>query len=259
MKTRLALAFIGIIGLSINAAPAIAGNGLGNGDGNGDPCKNGCNGPYPDGYDGFLVFMATGSLPLTDSFFLDGAYFHEEIMERTPAQVAQNRADALAFFSSRFGIANADNHPDLAFFSFYVDPRIDYRAYVISGERVPTAGYEVHDGGWIALVTNPNGMMIGGAFPGRHVPVNTVFSFGDYSVERTRNGSGPQPDPLVIHYRCNHPLVFTFSGGEVFDCALESDEFGDGLGQGVTTPLIENGVLRPNGRTVLTFSDDGGY
>lgn len=254
MKTRFALALVGIIGLLLNSAPAIADGGP-----NENACKNGCKGPFPDGFNGFMVFMATGSLPLTDSFFLDGTYFHEQIMERTPAEVAQNRAEALDFFASRFGLVNADSDPNLSFFGFYVDPRIDYRAYVISGERVPTEGFEVHDGGWIAVVTNPNGITLGGAFPGRHVPVNTVFSFGDYSIERTRKGKGPQPDPLVVHYRCNHPLVFTFSGGEVFDCDLESDEFGVGLGQGVTTPLIENGELRPNGRTVLTFSDDGGY
>lgn len=253
MKARLVLALVGIVGL-MNVAPAVAGGGE-----NENACKHGCKGPYPDGYNGFLVFMATGKLPLTDSFFLDGDYFHQTIMKRTPAQVAQNRADALAFFADRFGLENADSDPDLAFFDFYVDPRIDYRAYVISGYKVPTSGFEVHDGGWIAVVTNPDGITLGGAFPGRHVPVNTVFSFGDYNIERTAKGNGPKPAPLVIHYKCNHPLVFTFSGGEVFDCDLESQEFGVGLGQGVTTPLIEDGYLKPNGRTVLTFSDDGGY
>jgi hypothetical protein len=252
MKTRLVLALVGMVGLLLNVEPATAGGGE-----NENACKHGCKGPYPDGYNGFLVFMATGSLPLTDSYFLDGDYFQSNIMKRSPAQVAQNRADALAFFSSRFGI-DAENDPRIAFFDFYVDPRIDYRAYVISGYKVPTSGFEVHDGGWLAAVVDPAGITLGGDFPGRHVPVNTFFSFGDYSVERTAKG-GPQPAPLNIAYRCMHPLVFTFSGGEVFDCELDSQEFGAGLGQGVTTPLIEDGQLKPNGRTVLTFSDAGGY
>ena len=81
MKTRLAFPIIGIIGivgivgtaaaigLSTNATPAIAGNGHGNGHwhgnghGNGHPGENGCNDPYPGGYEGFVVAMATGSLP----------------------------------------------------------------------------------------------------------------------------------------------------------------------------------------------------
>ncbi len=255
MKARFMVTLVGLVGLLLNASPATAGGDKENQN----ACQNGCKGPYPDGYNGFLVFMATGAIPATDSFFLDGAIFQEQIMKRTPAQIAANRAAALSYFATRFGLTDAANHPDLAFFGFYADPRIDYRAYVISGYQVPPEGFEVHDGGWIALVTNPNGTTLGGAFPGRHVPINTVFSYGDYSIERTRKGKGPQPAPLVIHYQCNHPLVLTFTGGEVFDCALQSEEFGVGLGQGVTTPLVEDGILRPNGRTVLTFSDDRGY
>lgn len=254
MKARFMLALVGALGLLVNAAPAEAGGGQQE-----NACQGGCKGPYPDGYDGFLVFMATGAIPVTDSYFLDGTIFQQQIMKRTPAQIAANRAAALNYFSTRFGLVNAANHPDLLFLGFYADPRIDYRAYVISGYKVPEAGYEVHDGGWIALVTNPNGTTLGGAFAGRHVPVNTVFSYGDYNIEVTKKGNGPKPDPIIIHYKCNNPLVPTFSGGEVFDCALESDEFGEGLAQGVTTPLVEDGILRPNGRTVLTFSDDGGY
>ncbi len=252
MKARMWV-LLGVVGLLMNVAPAST-DGNGNGNGGGDST-----GPYPDGYNGFLVFMATGAIPVADSFFLDGQIFQQQIMHRTPAQIAQNRAEALDYFEDRFGLVDAESHPDLAFFGFYADPRIDYRAYVVSGRKVPSEGWEVHDGGWIALVTNPAGTTLGGAFPGRHVPVNTVFSFGDYNIEVTKHGKGKQPDPIIINYRCNNPLVPTFSGGEVFDCALESDEFGEGLGQGVTTPLVEGGLLRPNGRTVLTFSDDGGY
>lgn len=240
---------VGLVGVLLNVAPEASAGG-----------EDGGKGITPDGYNGFAVFMATGAIPATDSFFLDGAYFQEQIMQRTPAEIAANRAAALDYFADRFGLEGADNHPDLAFFGFYADPRIEYRAYVVSGRKVPAEGWEVHDGGWIALVTNPAGTTLGGAFPGRHVPVNTVFSFGDYSIEVTKPGKGgPQPPPIEIAYRCNHPLVLTFTGGEVFDCALTSAEFGEGLGQGVTTPLIEDGILRPNGRTVLTFSDDRGY
>ena len=48
------------------------------------------------------------------------------------------------------------------------------------------------------------------------------------------------------------------SGGEVFTCDLLSEEFGAGWAQGMTSPVIEDGNLRPSGRTVLTFSDEGG-
>jgi hypothetical protein len=252
MTARLVLAGVVAGALVALASPAAADNE--------NSCQGHYEGPYPDGFDGFLVFMATGSIPLADGFFLDGMIFQQQIMHRTAGEIAQNRADALDFFATRFGIADASNHPDFLFLGFYVDPRIEYRAYVISGERVPPEGFTVHDGGWIALVTNPNGTTLGGAFAGVHVPLNTVLSFGDYNVEVTKKGKGgPKPDPIVIHYRCNTPLVPTLSGGEVFDCALESDDFGAGIAQGVTTPVIEDGSLQPNGRTVLTFSAQGGF
>ena len=60
MKARLVLALVGMVGLFLNVEPATAGGGE-----NENACKSGCKGPYPDGYNGFLVFMATGSLPVT--------------------------------------------------------------------------------------------------------------------------------------------------------------------------------------------------
>jgi hypothetical protein len=258
MTSRSTVVFVGLFCLLTQVSPSAA---LG-GD-NAAPDESalgggGCKVTHPDGYNGLLVFMATGSIPVADGFFLDGAIFQEQIMKRTPSQIAQNRADALAYFETRFGVADADANPDVIFFGFYVDPRIKYRAYVISGRRVPAEGYQVHDGGWIALVTNPNGLTLGGDFVGRHVPVNTIFSFGDYNIEVTKPGNGNKPPPIIIHFRCNNPLIPTFNGGEAFDCDLVSDEFGSGLAQGVNAPVFENGELKPNGRTVLTFSDQGG-
>lgn len=249
MTLRSVVAFTAVLGLFTLAAPTPAHGG----DGAAGP-----KGPFPAGYNGLMVFMATGALPLSDGFFLDGMIFQQQIMNRTPAQIAENRAAALAFFQERFGLANADSHPDLFFFGFYVDPRIHYRAYVISGRHVPPEGFQVHDGGWAALVTHPAGLTLGGAFAGRHVPQNTLFTFGDYHIEVTRPGRGAKPSPLIVHFRCLSPLVPTFTGGEAFDCAVTSDEFGEGLAQGVNTPTIENGALMPNGRTVITFSDRGG-
>lgn len=257
MSPRFVLAFAVLLGLFAQASPPTSLESA-QAERNGEQCLSAGKGTLPAGYNGFLVFMATGAIPLADGFFLDGAIFQEQIMKRTPAQISQNRADALAWFQTRFGIVNADAHPDLSFFGFYVDPRINYRAYVISGRRVPAEGFQVHDGGWLAIVTNPNGMTLGGRFAGLHVPQNTLFTFGDYNIEVTRPGRGPNPSPLIIHFRCNSPLVPTLTGGEAFDCSLESEEFGGGLAQGVSTPVIENGVLRPNGRTVLTFSNEGG-
>ena len=91
MKARMWM-LLGVVGLLMNVAPPA------NADGNGNNGGGGSKGPYPDGYNGFLVFMATGAIPVTDSFFLDGDIFQEQIMKRCPAEIAQNRADALDYF-----------------------------------------------------------------------------------------------------------------------------------------------------------------
>lgn len=260
MVSRPMFALVGILGILAATAVANATSEDDAEEGTNGTCQGrGCRGTTPDGYNGFLVFMATGALPATDSYFLDGTNFQENILGRTAAEISEDRQNALDYFSTRFGINNADSNSDVAFISFYADPRIDYRAYVISGKRVPREGFQVHDGGWIALVTNPNGMTLGGQYAGMHVPLYSVFSFGDYSIQRTKPGNGPQPPPIVIHYQCNDPLVPLFNGGEVFQCDLYSDEFGVGRGQGMTAPVYEDGMLKPNGRTVLTFSDSGGF
>ncbi|WP_433929416.1 hypothetical protein AB3662_37480 [Sorangium cellulosum] len=257
MRSHSLFALVGLIGALVHPSRPDAGGDTARGHAcAGD--QGSCKGTTPEGYDGFLVFMATGSVPLSEGFFLDGMIFQQEILGRTPAEIEQNRADALAYFETRFGIADADARADVAFLGFYADPRIDYRAYVISGQRVPPEGYVVHDGGWIALVTDPDGLTLGGELAGVHVPAGTFFSFGDYSIEVTRPGRGRDPDPIVIHYQCNDPLIPLANGGEVFTCDLLSEEFGAGRAQGMTSPVIEDGNLRPNGRTVLTFSDEGG-
>src|SRR4051812_19912787 len=217
MVSRPTFAVVGIVGLLTAAAAASATVGdEANEVVNGSCQGQGCTGTTPQGYNGFVVFMANGALPITDSYFLDGTYFQETILGRTQVEIDQDRENALEYFETRFGIANPEANPDVAFISFYVDPRINYRAYVISGERVPTAGYQVYDGGWIALVTNPNGLTLGGQYAGLHVPFYSVFSFGDYSIEVTKPGNGPQPPPIVIHYQCNDPLIPLLGGAEIF-------------------------------------------
>lgn len=259
MVSRPMFALIGMLGILATTTVASATFEDEAETGTNGTCQGrGCRGTTPDDYNGFLVFMANGGIPATDSYFLDGTYFQETILGRTQEEIDQDRENALEYFETRFGIPHPDANPDVAFISFYADPRINYRAYVISGKRVPTAGYEVHDGGWIALVTNPNGITLGGQYAGMHVPLYSVFSFGDYSIEVIKPNGQPG-HPIVIHYQCNDPLVPLFNGGEVFQCDLYSEKFGVGRGQGMTAPIIEAGILKPNGRTVLTFSDSGGF
>jgi hypothetical protein len=79
-------------------------------------------------------------------------FFQKQIMHRSDAQIAEEQAKALAFFKQRFGLDPANGDVSISMFMF--DPRNNYRAYVVSGEAVPSSGWVVRDGGWNATVTS---------------------------------------------------------------------------------------------------------
>lgn len=124
--------------------------------------------PTPDGYNGYLVYIANGIFSPTDNGALFGedaiTVFHKGIMRRTDAEVEANRQAAIAFYAHRFGLM-VENNPDLFFSAFFAGSRINYRAYTVAGMKVPSAGWPVRDGGWLVSVLNPNGITLGGNSP----------------------------------------------------------------------------------------------
>ena len=203
----------------------------------------------PDGFDQTLVYMATGVYDPNDPDYEapDGDFWHREIMGRSDEEIAENRAEAVDFFVERFGI-NPDERDDVMFTDFMFDPRNEYRVYAIGGRDVPTEGWVIRDGGWMLAITNPDGVTLGGEFDGVTVPQGTMMVFGDYNID-TVDG-----DPIIIHYRSGEPIVPQSAGWIAFRCELHSDEFGYGLAQGISEPVVdENGVVTANVRNILTF------
>lgn len=218
------------------------------------------NTPTPDGFGKFLVYMAAGVYDPADPNYAapDGAYFHKEIMGRSNAEIAQNRADAVAFFEQRFGL-NPDEDAGVMFGPFMFDPRNDYRAYVVSGESVSSSGWVIRDGGWSLAVTAPDGITLGGEFEGRHVPAGTMMVYGDYNIlaltqgQERGNARGAQREPIIIHYQSGDPII-PGPDGIAFHCELISEDFGHGLAQGVSAPeVLPDGRTQANVRNVLTF------
>lgn len=223
--------------------------------------------PTPDNFDKFLVYMADGQYDPNDPGYAapTAEEFQREVMQRSDEEVAQDRAAAIEFYNQRFGLNLTDPGGDLfaafttadgvMFTPFYFDPRNEYRAYVVSNERVPSAGWVIRDGGWSASIVNPDGFTLGGEYDGIHVPQGTMFAFGDYNIERTLP-SGKVIEPLVIHYQSGGPIIMNsdLSGGMFFRCELISEEFGTGLAQGVVAPeMMPDGTIHQNIRNVLTF------
>ncbi len=206
----------------------------------------------PDGFETMLVYMGTGVYDATDPDYVmpDGDVWHREIMGRSDAEIAENRAEAVAFFEERFGL-NPDTQDGLMLVDFMFDPRNEYRAYVSSEAAIPSEGWVVRDGGWMLSVTDPDGLDLGGEFAGTHVPQGAVFVFGDYNIDV------PGGEPIIIHYQSGQPIVATESG-MLFLCETYHPEWGWGRAQGISAPVtLEDGRTQANVRNVLTFSGLG--
>jgi len=206
----------------------------------------------PDGFETMLVYLGTGVFDAADPDYEmpDADFWHREIMGRSDAQIAENRAEAVAFFERRFGL-NPDAHSGLMLVDFMVDPRNEYRAYVSSEVAIPSEGWIVRDGGWMLSVTDPDGLDLGGEFEGTHVPQGAIFVFGEYNIDV------PGDEPIIVHYQSGQPIVATASG-MMFLCETYHPEWGWGRAQGISAPVtLEDGRTQANIRNVLTFSGFG--
>lgn len=224
--------------------------------------QNGVLADTPDGYNGFLVYMANGYVPPAE-FFMSGLaainFFHKGVMKFTDSQIEAQRQQAITFFAQRFGI-DSQNQADYLFIPFALDPRNNYRAYVVGGEKVPSSGWVVRDGGWGIIVNNPNGVILGGEFSGVRVPAGTMFLSGDYNILTTKRGPDGRFQEIIISYEAGNSAIPSSDGSLYFRCDLNSKKYGVGKAQGVSAPVLQtNGLQRSNIRNILTFSGDNGF
>jgi hypothetical protein len=211
----------------------------------------------PAGYQKFLVYMANGTYDPNDPAYTapTGEFFQKQIMGRSDAQIAEQRAQALAFFKERFGLDPANGDVEISMTMF--DPRNEYRAYVVGGETVPSTGWVVRDGGFNAIVTRDTVLhgTYGGA-AGKPVPTGTVVTFGDYNIDRT-DPSGHSRAPLLLHYQSQQPVSVPDQDGiRHFRCELIDPVTGQhGIAQGIIAPPRDagGGRIQVGIRNVLTF------
>ena len=206
----------------------------------------------PDGFDQFLVILGTGLydpaephpvVPGCFQLFCEGPYFQEIVMGRTPEEILEQESAAKAFFFERFGIDVDDpaNVGRIAFLFYSADPRVDYRVYHMAGERVPSFGWEILDGGWLWLVTDPDGYELGGELAGVHVPAGAFASFGEYHIQKTLPNGKPSGE-IVIRFKAKTPILPKADGSLMALCELEHPEWGHGLAQ-----VQMANVLQPEG------------
>ena len=229
-------------------------------------------GPVPAGFDQYLVYMATDTVPFAPhpdpeitgcgtSLFCDGDYFHRTIMGRSTDQIQLEEARAKSYFNARFGMdVDALVAAGRArFFSFFLDPRGEYRAYTMAGQRVPAEGWVVRDGGFAFEVLDPLGVELGGEFVGAGlppIPPGGLLVFGHYNILAT-NPAGNRERTVVISYRSDMPMVPNSWGEFVINCQLSTNDFAsgtnDGKAQGVGLVIPGATGLSLSWRNVLTI------
>ena len=174
-------------------------------------------------------------------------------------QAELDRAEA--FFRDRFGLDFTDveavdgvktvEGASLNTEGFMVDPRREYRAYIVSDESVPAEGWVVRDGGWRVDIQEGGATLTGewGGEDGTEVPGGAFLVFGDYNID---TGG----EPIIIHYESGSPILpFGVDGIMAFSCDLSHDAWGEGQANG--TVLVPedrgDGTVKASTRNVLTF------
>jgi hypothetical protein len=182
-------------------------------------------------------------------------------MGRSPAAIAQDRANAEAFFLECFGldftapqadVTAPESIPGATLRGAFLNPRVNYRAYVSSGEAVPSQGWVVRDGGW--FVTLDQDMILTGSYggaAGKPTPAGSLIVWGDYNTKADRSNVNAPPhseQTIVIHYQSDSPVVLGRDDIMPFICDLIHPEWGIGKVRGVIFPASQFVI-----RNVLTF------
>lgn len=221
------------------------------------------NAARPAGYDQFIVFMANGVFDPNDpnpqpgaescnGLFCDGTGFQRDVMGRDEFAIAAREQMAKDFFFTRFGLDSDDPAMEgrLFFSSFMTNPDWDYRAYVM-GSKTSSKGWPVRDGGFYTLVTDPNGIDMGGEFEGHHAPFNSIMFFGEYNILIKEPGKDQE---MVLRFQSRVIHVIGADGNATFRCQIFNDELGEGYAIVATDNfLTEDGMVQGRGRNVITF------
>ena len=159
---------------------------------------------------------------------------------------------------------------DIIWLDRYLDPRMNYRARVVAGERVHRLGWEVHDQFFIAIANTA--LTLGGEFAGEVAPAGTNLLFGQYAIEKSRL-RGRRSNPRVvsngeflrIRYQSGSPVLPPGLDRIIaFSCEITASPWGTGRAQGVGAPIVLGDGLAPgsfqkqNLRNVLTFGGTQG-
>jgi hypothetical protein len=184
-------------------------------------------------------------------------------MGRSQAEIDMEEQRAKEFMEDRFGLIVDDlvDAGRLAFQSFFLDPRGEYRAYSVADAKVRSEGWVVRDGGFLAIVEDPAGIELGGDFAGLDlppIPLGGIVLTGNYNIQTT-NPEGFPKGEIIVSYRSGMPMVANAWGEFVINCQISLDDFADGensgkaQGMALVLPAPEGAGLAMSWRNVLTI------
>jgi len=221
----------------------------------------------PIGFNKVMLFMGTGVIdPSITSprpgvtgcgggALCDGNHFQRTIMGRDDAQIAAKEQEAKDHFGVEYGV-DIDElvaAGRIVFTDFSLNPDYQYRLFMADGVGPNSDGWLIRDGGFLAIVVDPQGIELGGNHVGVTARASFVFMYGEYNILKT-NSEGLPMEEMIIHFRSTTPAIIREDGSLDFRCSLFHEQWGEGTAHGTTVldPIL-GGKLRGNGRTVVTF------
>ena len=205
--------------------------------------------------EGFIktgLLMANGIIDPNQLIIFDMTY-HTDVRNRSPEQISEHSMLATAHFENTFNIdiAELESQGQVLFAPFILSNDMEYRVYSLSDTWVPSSGFQMADGGWLLMVTDPNGIEING----EQIPAGSFSVYGEYYAI-PENQAGNTSDPIIVHYQSDRFIVTGFYGETPILCDVFHPDWGWGKAQGVSFLLPDIGGMNANTRNVWTFTGD---
>jgi hypothetical protein len=206
-----------------------------------------------EGFVKTALLMGNGIVDPNQLIIFDMSY-HTDIRKRSTEQIAAHRALAIAHFEDTFEIdvAALESQGKVVFSPFILTDDMQYRVFSMSDIWVPSAGFQMADGGWLLMVTDPSGITVNGD---TLIPSGSMSVYGEYFI-MAENIAGKSQEPVIVHYQSDRFIITGFYGETPILCDVFHPDWGWGKAQGVALMFPEGDGMNANTRNVFTFAGD---
>jgi hypothetical protein len=175
-------------------------------------------------------------------------YVYTEILGWTPAEIEADEQAASDFFQTYYGFDPMDLALEgrLVYEDTVLDPRAGFRVAMASNFLVSGGGLPAWNLSKIAMSTDENGIQLGGTHGNGLLMAGEAIQFGAYVFE----------SEMGLHrvaYWTLRPVIEN-QGALVWTCEVASDDFGEGIAQGLAVLTVDAaGIVEADIRNHVTF------